>query len=151
MVPCPTTLVFQHSLVVTHSATPFELVAFAHAALFSPALSTLTTAVERGFFPQTPAAVSDDGQRSSRPNPKEPMLYHSCPTPRTACPNCPFPPSKHNNVRTHQRFAAVYEPITGQIHLSFMTSTPTASSSNHFAARLAHAFLRPSALFCTHA
>ncbi|KAI2493168.1 Reverse transcriptase (RNA-dependent DNA polymerase) [Fragilaria crotonensis] len=36
---------------VVQSATPSELVAFAHAALFSPSLSTLHGALERGFLP----------------------------------------------------------------------------------------------------
>jgi len=34
------------------SATPAELVAFAHAALFSPALSTLAKALRRGHLPE---------------------------------------------------------------------------------------------------
>ncbi|KAI2496640.1 hypothetical protein MHU86_17843 [Fragilaria crotonensis] len=45
-------LLLQHSYAATHSATPAELVAFAHAALFSPALSTLTKALDRGYLPQ---------------------------------------------------------------------------------------------------
>jgi hypothetical protein len=36
------------------SSTPEELVAFAHAALFSPAISTLETALTRGYLPPFP-------------------------------------------------------------------------------------------------
>jgi hypothetical protein len=36
------------------SATPAELVAFAHAALFSPALSTLAIALKKGFVHNFP-------------------------------------------------------------------------------------------------
>ena len=39
-----------HSYNVSHTATPTKLVAFAHTALFSPALSTLTTALGRDFL-----------------------------------------------------------------------------------------------------
>jgi hypothetical protein len=39
------------SYAAMHSATPAELVAFAHAALFSPVLSTLKQALDRGYLP----------------------------------------------------------------------------------------------------
>ena len=39
------------SFAAVQSATPPELVAFAHATLFSPALSTLKKALDRGFLP----------------------------------------------------------------------------------------------------
>lgn len=53
--PCVPTSVpaslLHHSYAALHSATPAELVAFAHAALFSPALSTLQRAVACGYLP----------------------------------------------------------------------------------------------------
>lgn len=52
--PTPTTSVpdFLHqSYAAVQSATPAELVAFAHATLLSPALSTLKYALDLGFLP----------------------------------------------------------------------------------------------------
>ena len=49
--PAPAPLL-HHSYATVQSATPAELVAFAHATLYSPALSTLATALKRGFLPQ---------------------------------------------------------------------------------------------------
>ena len=40
------------SFAAVQSATPAELIAFAHASLFSPALSTLDGALSRGYLPQ---------------------------------------------------------------------------------------------------
>jgi hypothetical protein len=40
------------------SATAPELVAFAHAAIFSPALSTLATALDKGYIPNFPGLSS---------------------------------------------------------------------------------------------
>jgi hypothetical protein len=40
------------------SATPAELVAFAHAALFSPAISTLHAALAKGFIPNFPGLTA---------------------------------------------------------------------------------------------
>ena len=39
---------------VTHSNGPADLVAFHHAALFSPAISTLHTAIKKGYLPPLP-------------------------------------------------------------------------------------------------
>ena len=39
---------------IGNSCTPADIVAFHHAALFSPALSTLTTALKKGFIPPLP-------------------------------------------------------------------------------------------------
>ena len=44
-------LLHHHSFAAVQSATPAELVTFAHASLFSPALSTLDAALARGFLP----------------------------------------------------------------------------------------------------
>jgi hypothetical protein len=39
---------------IGHSCTPADIVAFHHAALFSPAISTLTTALQKGHIPPLP-------------------------------------------------------------------------------------------------
>ena len=44
---------------IKHSAKPADLVAFAHAALYSPALSTLTQALERGYLPAFPGLTTE--------------------------------------------------------------------------------------------
>jgi hypothetical protein len=40
-----------HSFTAIAATTPANLVAFAHATLFSPVLSTLKVALERGYLP----------------------------------------------------------------------------------------------------
>jgi hypothetical protein len=44
----------EQALLVNHTTKPAELVAFAHAALFSPALSMLQTALDKGFITHLP-------------------------------------------------------------------------------------------------
>jgi hypothetical protein len=44
---------------VNHASKPAELIAFAHAALFSPALSTLQTALHRNFITNFPGLTSE--------------------------------------------------------------------------------------------
>jgi Ca2+/H+ antiporter len=51
----PPILQLHTCLAAMGSATPQALVTFSHAALFSPALSTLITALTKGFLPQLPA------------------------------------------------------------------------------------------------
>ena len=50
-----------YAAAIGNSATPADLVAFAHASLFSPSVSTLETALRKGFLPPLP-----------RPHPKDP-------------------------------------------------------------------------------
>jgi hypothetical protein len=50
----PTAPQLQTCLTAVGSTTPQALVAFSHAALFSPALFTLTTALTKGFLPPMP-------------------------------------------------------------------------------------------------
>jgi hypothetical protein len=121
----------QHYYAATPSAAPAELVAFAHAALFSPALSTLTIALERGYVPacmgltnktlrkhppQSVAMVKgrlDQARKNQRPSAKATTTNAD----HTANPhNDAFPISEPTNSRIHQCFAAVFEPATGQIH-----------------------------------
>ena len=46
------------AMAVNHCAAPEQQVAFAHAALFSPAISTLKTALARGYLPPFPGLTS---------------------------------------------------------------------------------------------
>ena len=129
------------------SATPAELVAFAHASLFSPALSTLHTALRKGFItnfpglsdallkkypPQSYAMVKGhldqtrQNQRSTKP--KVPPL----PTPPSPNDDA-FPSSPADNTKTHHCYIDIMEP-TGQIytvttvklHLNSVISTTAA-------------------------
>jgi hypothetical protein len=117
----------QHSYAAMQSVTPAELVACAHAALFSPALSTLAKALERGFLPQCIGLTSQnlrkyppqsvamvkghlDQTRKNQRSTKKPI------TPPTL-PLAPihtnggeddglFPTSEPGNARTHARTIA---------------------------------------------
>lgn len=48
----------QHCLGAIGSATPADLVAFAHASLFSPALPTLAKAIDKGFLTNFPGLTA---------------------------------------------------------------------------------------------
>jgi hypothetical protein len=126
-------------LATTNSATPAELVAFAHAALFSPALSTLTTALKRGYLPdcldliaklqrehppQSVATIKghlDQTRKNHRstkvttaaPPSTLPTSHNLVPPAETTTT---FPLSDVNNLHTHQCFSALFEPATGRIH-----------------------------------
>ncbi|KAI2494253.1 hypothetical protein MHU86_20271 [Fragilaria crotonensis] len=136
---------YSHSAV--HSATPEALVAFAHAALFSPALSTLKQAIDNGFLPNflgltatglrkyPPLSVamikghldqSRKNQRSTKPVSPPPELE-----PTASDTDDAFPASDPDNARTHQCFAAVFEPASGQIHSDQTGKFIVASSSGN--------------------
>ena len=128
-------LLLQHSYAATHSATPTELVAFAHAALFSPALSTLTKALDRGYLPQCMGLTSQalrkhpphsvatikghldqtrKNQRSTKTAPPLPAL----PPPDAECSNeaDAFPVSDPDNARSHHCYTAIVDAASGQIY-----------------------------------
>jgi hypothetical protein len=124
------------SFAAIQSATPAELVAFTHAALFSQTLSTLKQAFDRGYLTAFPGLnakklvlylpnsiamnkghidQSRKNLRSTRP------AVPSLPVPGTDSPPTgatadAFPLTDDINERTHHCFAAVFEPATGQIH-----------------------------------
>lgn len=123
------------SYAAVQSATPSELVAFAHATLFSPTLSTLQQALDRGFLPnfmgQTAKALKkyppqsvamikghlDQARKNQRST--KPGDVHLTPTlvpEPTSLEDEAFPTSEPDNARTHQCYAAVFEPAAGQIH-----------------------------------
>ena len=133
--PAPAPLL-HHSYATVQSATPAELVAFAHATLYSPALSTLATALKRGFLPQflglTPKSLrkhppqsvamikghmdqARKNQQSTKPTTVPvPSLTDTSAT--SPLPDDVFPQSEPDNVRTHHCYTAIFEPATGQIH-----------------------------------
>ena len=133
-VTVPDTPVPHHCNGAIHSATPSELVAFSHAALFSPALSTLHMALERGFLSDIPGLTTKSlakyppasfamvkghldqtrkNQRSTKPKSDSSAISPSPPDPSLACT---FPSSETPNEHTHHCYAAIVNPSTGQIH-----------------------------------
>ena len=138
----PATVIPHHSFAAIASTTPADLVAFTHATLFSPALSTLTTALNRGYLPDfhgltaktllsyPPASVPmikghlDQSRKNLRSTKAKTNAANSSTRPHdkdeAADDDDPtssdFPPSEPKNNRTHHCFAAVCEPTTGQIH-----------------------------------
>jgi hypothetical protein len=56
--PQPTDKILMQAHAAIGTATPAEIVAFAHAALFSPVLSTLATALEKGYLTNFPGLTT---------------------------------------------------------------------------------------------
>jgi hypothetical protein len=50
----PTGIATEQALLVNHTTKPAELIAFAHTTLFSPSLSMLQTALDKGFLTNIP-------------------------------------------------------------------------------------------------
>jgi hypothetical protein len=82
----PPPITDERAMSAVGSATPAELVAFAHAALFAPALSTLAIALKKGFVQNFPgltekntckksAALVRHGQRPHGPSTKKLKLH----------------------------------------------------------------------------
>jgi len=137
-----------HAHAAIGGASPADLVAFAHAALFSPALSTLEVALQRNFVPPfagltaatlrryppvSPAMIKGhlDQQRqhlrSTRPL-SAPDLAAELPD---AVPDHDmFPSDPVPNDRTHHCFAAVVTP-TGQTHMDLTGRFPVTSSQGN--------------------
>jgi len=136
----PDTRLWQFDLIAKHkqtamsavgSATPAELVAFAHATLFSPALSTLETALTKGYLTNFPGLTRTtlkkhpprsapmvkghlDQKRkntqSTKPKPpKEPEKKKASP------PDLDTFPLASTEQRCHNCYVAVMQP-TGQIY-----------------------------------
>jgi len=102
----------------TPSANPRDLVAFAHAALFSPTISTLNKALTKGFIPPIPGLT----KRSLKKYPPNLIatikghLDRARQKYRTTRPrdveetdDDKFPSSDPGNVKTHLVFITVYE------------------------------------------
>jgi hypothetical protein len=135
------------------SATPKQLVAFTHAALFSPTLSTLATALDKGYLvnfpglsfkllrrhpPHSYAMIkghldqSRQGQRSTQPT----LIPVDDPSPLTtklaADVNNAFPSSPSEHKHTHFCYTAIMEP-TGQIYTDQTGQfvTPSSNGNNY--------------------
>lgn len=142
----PSPVMVQHtSHNAIPSATPAELVAFAHAALFSPVLSTLKQALDRGFLPnfmglttktlqkyppQSVAMIKGhlDQDRKNQRSTRRGDTAAPLPAPS---PDDTFPSSDRDNARTHMCFAAVFEPAAGQIHSDQTGKFVVASSTGN--------------------
>ena len=129
-----------HSFAAVASTTPADLVAFAHASLFSPALSTLKSALDRSYLPDFPGLTSAaltkyppqsiamikghmdqsrKNQRSTKSKPSTNVEPAPISDPDPAADTADmFPPSDPTNARTHHSAAAIIEPnpATRQIH-----------------------------------
>ena len=110
------------------SATPASLVEFAHAALFSPALSTLERALTRGYITNFPGLTANllrkyppqsratakghldqerQNKRSTKPKPLEAALDT---TENEDLDSFPHSLSPEDGTRTHDCFATVFAP-----------------------------------------
>jgi hypothetical protein len=108
-----------------------QLVAFAHAALFSPALTTLRKALDRNFLPDFPGLTSrtlrdhpppslatdkghlDQHRKNQRPTPKPPINLPLLPDPDTDEDAFPDP---HPDQRTHHCYATTFATTqTGKV------------------------------------
>jgi membrane-associated phospholipid phosphatase len=131
----PTAPQLKTCLTAVGSATPQALVAFSHAALFSPALSTLTTALVKGFLPPMPgltlATLCKYPPKSvaTIKGPLDQIHKNLCSTKTLKPSTAPdpadepddlseaFPSSHDGNLATHYCYAAVISPqSTGQVH-----------------------------------
>ncbi len=127
----------QHSYAALNTATPAKVVVFAHAALFSPALSTLHQALQRGYLPnfmglttqalkkyppQSVAMIKGHLNQTRKNQQLTTRTMILTPPTINAASNLtldndvPFPLSNPNNARSHHCFASVITPATGQIH-----------------------------------
>ena len=133
---------------VTHTATLSDLVAFAHAALFSPVPSTLYKALHRGFLPPFPgldlksfskytptseatikghldtARKNQKSTKDSTPTTFDPILQELL--------EDAFPPAPFDGERTNMVFATFHE-IRGAVHSDLTGRFPIPSGSgNHY-------------------
>jgi hypothetical protein len=140
------------SFAAVQFATPGELVSFAHAALFSPALSTLHAAfLCRGYLPhflgltsrmltryhpQSIAMVKGHldqarkNQRSTKPSSRRTSAPRLSDADEDALLTFPANDGA-SNERTHHCFAAVVEAATGQIHTDQIGNFIVASNTGN--------------------
>ena len=126
------------------SATADELVSFAHSSLFSPVLSTLATALDKGYIPNFPglssrtlrkypphsAAMIKGHLDQSRKNQRstKATLISPDPEPSSEPDIETFPHSPTSGERSHFCYVSIFEP-TGQIYTD-QTGKFVAPSSN---------------------
>jgi hypothetical protein len=132
----------------THSATPAELVAFAHATLGSPALSTLCTALDNNYITGFPGLTSKlvrkypprsiamakghlDQTRKNTRTTKTPTTT-SEPTADESNADDTSPTPDPFGTRTHHLYAAC-TPITGQVYTDQTGRfiTPSSTGNNY--------------------
>ena len=125
-----------------------ELVAFAHAALWSPAPSTIKTALEKGFLPPFPGLTTKTlnkytpdsdatiqghldkarkNYRSTKTKPKQDPFLNDATTETLADQ---FPVQPEDGKRSHLCFVATHD-IKGAVHSDLTGRFPTASTSGN--------------------
>jgi len=135
-----------HANTAVGRASTADCVAFAHASLFSPALSTLAEALRRGHLPEF-AGLTLDALRKYPPQ-SEAMIkghldqtrmnQHSTQPPPDSSVSSPpldtdaFLPALDNGDRTHFCYAATIAP-TGQTHMDLTGKfiTPSSAGNNY--------------------
>jgi hypothetical protein len=146
----PTAPQLQTCLMAVAAATPQALVAFSHAALFSPALSTLTTALAKGFLlpipgvtlvslckypPKSVATIKGHLDQicknlHSTKTLKPPTTPDPADNPDDLSES--FPSSDNGNLATDYCYAAVISPQpTGQVHSDQTGKFPVLSSTGN--------------------
>ena len=128
---------------VNASAKPEDLIAFAHGALWSPTLSTLQTALQKGFLPDIPGLTVKLLQKYP-PRSKATIKGHldnvrkNIKSTRKEIDqelqqihDDSFPTSPQINNRTHQVIAAVYD-IRGQVHADLTGRLPPSSQGQQY-------------------
>jgi hypothetical protein len=108
---------------IKNSGTPATLVAYSHAALFSPATSTMETAFEKNFLPPFPG-LTLKSLRKHPPNSEATTMGHldnirkntrstkKSPTKKAPCPVADpfdFPPQPQDTSHTHTCFLTTTE------------------------------------------
>ena len=151
--PIPPAVSSHTALATVGSATPAALVAFAHAALFSPVLSTLQLALQKGYITNFPGLTATllrkhpphsiamikghmDQSRQNQRSTRTDTQPDTAPTP-DATPSSPSdddiaPTSPTPNHRSHLCYAAVFEP-TGQVFTDQTGRfvTPSSTGNNY--------------------
>ena len=126
------------------SATPAELVAFTHAAMFSPALSTLEKALNKGYLHNLPGLTATTlrkhpprsvamakGHLDQERKNKQSTKTTRSPSPAES-PDDTFPDALNGGERTHHCYASVIE-TTGQVYtdLTGIFVVPSSRGSNY--------------------
>jgi hypothetical protein len=130
------------------SATAAELVSFAHASLFSPAISTLATALSKGYIPNFPGLSSRtlrnhpprssamikghlDQSRKNQRSTKTSLITPD-PDPQSEPDPDDFPTSPPSGERSHFCYVSIMEP-TGQIYTDQTGKfvTPSSNGNNY--------------------
>jgi hypothetical protein len=137
-------------LTAIGTARPTDVVAFHHAALFSPALTTLERALQKGFLPPFPGLTLqalcrdpphsvatikghlDQIRKNLRSTKKAPKESLTTPVSNTDEVDNWFPASEPSNKQTHHCYVALIKPErSGQIYSDLTGRFPIASSKGN--------------------